>query len=505
MAVVIDGTNTPTAGGVGYGDGTELAFTSAGSAGQVLTSAGSGTPSWQDRSVTLGAPVTVNTSKLITTGTAAANPVQIIALDANRDLILFGGASATTDLYGIIYDSSTDTFGSAALIRSGAFGARMRAILISSGTVLVASGITTALQGVVLTTSGTTLTVNSATSVTLAASSTAYTGLIAVGSTYVLGYYGTGHSKVIAMTVSGTTVTFGSETSIAAVTVTPALRNESASTFLVGYMTGTATTSGSAVVVSVSGTTLTVGTPQNNGSALTNTLCYFKKLSTGRYAMVTSANNTALVCSIITVSGTSLSFSNVSIASSDTVVTSHFGVDTANQVLFYNGGTGVAVLTDTSGTASASALYSAFSVATGAYVFPLGANIYGTSINSANSPIIKASISGSDVAFSDGFIGDPNVASAIALYSDQYSITSWSMATATKTVTRAAMTTALDTLRLCITTTGTYYFVGKSYGTVIKEAYITDNVGGWTPLNTLWVTTAVTPSSTHYFTKVTLS
>lgn len=46
MAVVIDGTNTPTAGGVGYGDGTELAFTTAGSAGGVLYSAGSGAPAF---------------------------------------------------------------------------------------------------------------------------------------------------------------------------------------------------------------------------------------------------------------------------------------------------------------------------------------------------------------------------------------------------------------------------------------------------------------------------
>jgi uncharacterized protein YkwD len=46
MAIVIDGNNTPTAGGIGYGDGTELAFTTAGSSGQVLTSAGSSAPTW---------------------------------------------------------------------------------------------------------------------------------------------------------------------------------------------------------------------------------------------------------------------------------------------------------------------------------------------------------------------------------------------------------------------------------------------------------------------------
>ena len=46
MAVTINGSNTPTAGGVTYGDGTQYATTSAGTSGQVLTSAGSGTPTW---------------------------------------------------------------------------------------------------------------------------------------------------------------------------------------------------------------------------------------------------------------------------------------------------------------------------------------------------------------------------------------------------------------------------------------------------------------------------
>ena len=46
MAIILNGSNTPTAGGVGYGDGSNLAFTGAGTSGQVLTSAGTGTPTW---------------------------------------------------------------------------------------------------------------------------------------------------------------------------------------------------------------------------------------------------------------------------------------------------------------------------------------------------------------------------------------------------------------------------------------------------------------------------
>lgn len=46
MPVTIVGNNTPTAGGVVYGDGTNYASTAAGTSGQVLTSAGSSAPTW---------------------------------------------------------------------------------------------------------------------------------------------------------------------------------------------------------------------------------------------------------------------------------------------------------------------------------------------------------------------------------------------------------------------------------------------------------------------------
>lgn len=46
MPVTIDGSNTPTAGGVIYGDGTEYASTAAGTSGQALVSAGSSAPAF---------------------------------------------------------------------------------------------------------------------------------------------------------------------------------------------------------------------------------------------------------------------------------------------------------------------------------------------------------------------------------------------------------------------------------------------------------------------------
>lgn len=46
MAVTIVGNNTPTAGGVVYGDGANYASTTAGSSGGVLYSAGAGAPAF---------------------------------------------------------------------------------------------------------------------------------------------------------------------------------------------------------------------------------------------------------------------------------------------------------------------------------------------------------------------------------------------------------------------------------------------------------------------------
>jgi hypothetical protein len=59
MPVIITGNNTPTAGGITYGDGSTYVNTAAGSAGQFLQSNGSSAPTWATVSAgfTLGTPV----------------------------------------------------------------------------------------------------------------------------------------------------------------------------------------------------------------------------------------------------------------------------------------------------------------------------------------------------------------------------------------------------------------------------------------------------------------
>jgi hypothetical protein len=60
-----NGTATPTAGGIAYGSGTAYAFSAAGTTGQVLTSAGSGTPTWTSpaSSITLSDDTTTNATR----------------------------------------------------------------------------------------------------------------------------------------------------------------------------------------------------------------------------------------------------------------------------------------------------------------------------------------------------------------------------------------------------------------------------------------------------------
>jgi hypothetical protein len=74
LVIANGGTNataTPTAGGIAYGTGTAYAFTLAGTSGQMLTSAGAGTPTWTTPVVnTVSAPVTKTANFTVAVGEA---------------------------------------------------------------------------------------------------------------------------------------------------------------------------------------------------------------------------------------------------------------------------------------------------------------------------------------------------------------------------------------------------------------------------------------------------
>jgi hypothetical protein len=92
MAVIITGNNTPTAGGVTYGDGSTYANTAAGTAGQFLQSAGSGAPIW----AAAGASVSRST-KTANYTLVAGDKGNIVSATANTFTFAFTAAATLGD------------------------------------------------------------------------------------------------------------------------------------------------------------------------------------------------------------------------------------------------------------------------------------------------------------------------------------------------------------------------------------------------------------------------
>lgn len=112
MPVTIDGSNTPTAGGVVYGDGTEYASTSAGTSGQVLLSNGSSAPTWG----TAGTSTTATNLAGGSAGTvpyqSASGTTQMLAAGTSGQVLTSSGAGApswTTPSAGAMTLISTQT------------------------------------------------------------------------------------------------------------------------------------------------------------------------------------------------------------------------------------------------------------------------------------------------------------------------------------------------------------------------------------------------------------
>jgi hypothetical protein len=115
MTVIINGSNTPTAGAVAVGDGTTINFTAAGTAGQVLTSNGAAVPTWTDNgsgTVTSASVVSANgfagtvatstTTPAITlttsiTGVLKGNGTAISAAVAGTDYVTPTGTETLTN------------------------------------------------------------------------------------------------------------------------------------------------------------------------------------------------------------------------------------------------------------------------------------------------------------------------------------------------------------------------------------------------------------------------
>lgn len=137
MPVTIVGNNTPTAGGVVYGDGTNYVSTSAGTAGQVLLSNGSSAPSF-------GAVPTVNLATGVTGTLPVANGGTGAASLTANNVLLGNGTSAVQVVApgtnGNVLMSNGTTWTSAA-VSSGALTLLQTVTASSSSTVDLQTGI----------------------------------------------------------------------------------------------------------------------------------------------------------------------------------------------------------------------------------------------------------------------------------------------------------------------------------------------------------------------------
>jgi hypothetical protein len=280
-----------------------------------------------------------------------------VSMDADRTCFVFG----FTSVYAIVYNASTQSWGSPTLIRSSVTSTSLSAVKSATDQVLVATCLTTALEAVTLSLSGTTVTVNSGVKATATLSGNIFSegmgDLIAVGASFVLAYgRATTTSAIRAISISTNTPTIGAEEIINTGTLVLAPR-----LFASGSVVRTISTDGPATTIvaapyTVSGSTLTAGTAATISSDSQTGIRAF--VNGNGNIVIQYRNVSATYGAIVKLTGTTEAISAVGIGSGTgaTNTTTDYLQITASKTLFvyYSSTTWYAnILTDTSGTASA--------------------------------------------------------------------------------------------------------------------------------------------------------
>lgn len=274
--------------------------------------------------------------------------IRRVALDSNRTFFMIGTG------YGIVYDASTQTWGSPTLIRALPAGANGICILSATNQVLMVScNGSTAMEAVTCTISGTSITVNTAVPVTLAGNFLSFGQLIAVGSSFVVSYGRAATASAIrAITVSGTVPTIGAESVIIGTDTVPAIM------FASGSIVRTVTPYQSANIrcapYTVSGSTLTVGTL----ATVTTTNNAIRAFLNGNGNIVCHYKNTTHYATIFKLTGTTEAASSVSLGTVPTSIIplADYIQATASKTVFIGADNTTwycNILTDSAGTASA--------------------------------------------------------------------------------------------------------------------------------------------------------
>lgn len=276
---------------------------------------------------------------------------QRIALDADRTLFLFGGASA----YFIIYNASTQTWGAPTLIRASlAVANSYRGILSAADQVLIVScNSTTGFEAVTITTSGTGGTVNTAVPIVLAGNFASLGQLIAVGTSWVISYgRATTVSAIRAITLAGTVPTIGAESALTPTNTTPAILFASGS---VVRAICASTTVLYGIPYTVTGSGLAVGT----AASTTATALNVRAIVNGNGNIVVNYLNTTHFAAIFKLTGTTEAVSAVSLGTAPTAAANSDYIHiSAGKTLFSSYKTSsthvyLNILTDTAGTATA--------------------------------------------------------------------------------------------------------------------------------------------------------
>ncbi len=317
-------------------------------------------------------------AQLLTTNMAAIDAV--IDIGSNQEVIIGRGVSSA-NCYGVVYNRSTNTFGSVTLIRTATFGNGLIAACLSgTNQVLVVSCATgaTSFEAVALSISGTTITVNTAATTALSANISAFAdgcGLIAVGSSFVTSYtVATPAAQIRALSISGTTVTIGSATVLSGASASHSgLMAASGSVVLVtdAYASGLRVQ-----VYTVSGSTLSAGTKYENAYGALGIQRRFFPL--GNRWVVLWDDISSLQGTVISLSGTTATGTNVNLNMLGSVGTLLDAIVVgSNKVLLLSSSTSnnANILTDTAGTASAGTAITLSSQTTRACLYASGTDV----------------------------------------------------------------------------------------------------------------------------------
>lgn len=245
------------------------------------------------------------TSKIDTSSSIYTSAIE---LDSNRTLIL----ASNSNLQAVVYDKSTNTFGTAVLVRNAATISAFYAGLISSTSVLVVSAVSSNnVEGVVLSIAGTAITVNTAGTLTLTggahlSAAQGHRALVGFGTSWLYTCNSASAGAVVAIAVSGTTVTFGTPVATTGLQIGPIYAVTSSVALVISQNSNSTVY---AECFTVSGSTAT----KNSNVAITSNLNGYTIEQIGSRWAVAAVNSNVLSGNIISVAGTVPSVSSVTL------------------------------------------------------------------------------------------------------------------------------------------------------------------------------------------------